>query len=253
MPYWNMQSWRWCCTLWFNVSYCACRGPLFALETQFVSEGFEDHVYHATVAQLVRAPACHAGGYRFKSGRSRKSIDVISSESLMRGFERKWGCRAYYIGPTLYHFVHRLTQEILTPVAFIGMILSTTAEPLFIQIDKQSHMEQDQQFLDYVVKALVDHPEDVKIDRSLDELGVFLKLSVHRDDMGKIIGRSGATAKAIRTILRVVGMKNDARVNLKIEEPEGGTHTEGASAEAVGPIDTSVDELIDELKGSANA
>lgn len=82
-------------------------------------------------------------------------------------------------------------------------------------------MEQDQQFLEYVVKALVDNPNDVKIKRTVDEMGVLLTLTVHRDDMGKIIGRSGATAKAIRTVLRVVGMKNDARVNLKIEEPEG--------------------------------
>ena len=84
-------------------------------------------------------------------------------------------------------------------------------------------MERDQQFLEYVIKSLVDKPEDVKIDRTVDEMGVLLKLTVSRDDMGKVIGRSGATAKAIRTILRVVGMKNDARVNLKIEEPEGGS------------------------------
>jgi len=83
-------------------------------------------------------------------------------------------------------------------------------------------MERDQQFLEYVVTSLVDHPEDVKITRTVDELGVLLTLAVNKDDMGKVIGRSGATAKAIRTILRVVGMKNDARVNLKIQEPEGG-------------------------------
>jgi predicted RNA-binding protein YlqC (UPF0109 family) len=84
-------------------------------------------------------------------------------------------------------------------------------------------MEQDQQFLEYVVKALVDFPDAVKIKRTVDEMGVLLTLTVHQDDMGKIIGRSGATAKAIRTVLRVVGMKNEARVNLKIEEPEGST------------------------------
>jgi len=113
-------------------------------------------------------------------------------------------------------------------------------------------MERDQQFLEYVVKSLVDNPDDVKINRTVDEMGVLLKLLVHPDDMGKIIGRSGATAKAIRTILRVVGMKNDARVNLKIEEPEGGTRGDrGVADEPAGPIDRSVDELIDELKGSA--
>lgn len=84
-------------------------------------------------------------------------------------------------------------------------------------------MEQDQQFLEYVVKALVDKPEAVVVARSVDEMGVLLTLTVDKDDMGKIIGRSGNTAKAIRILLRVVGMKHDARVNLKINEPEGGT------------------------------
>lgn len=107
-------------------------------------------------------------------------------------------------------------------------------------------MERDQQFLEYVVKALVDHPEDVKIGRTVDEMGVLLTLAVNKDDMGKVIGRSGATAKAIRTVLRVVGMKNDARVNLKIEEPEGAEHAEGASAIE---RDTTVDDVIKELKG----
>lgn len=80
----------------------------------------------------------------------------------------------------------------------------------------------DQAFLEYVVKALVDHPEDVKIDRKVDEMGVLLSLRVHPDDMGQIVGRAGSTAKAIRTLVRIVGIKNHARVNLKIEEPEGG-------------------------------
>src|SRR5574343_1952241 len=81
----------------------------------------------------------------------------------------------------------------------------------------------DQQFLEYVVKSLVDNPNDVKIDRTVDEMGVLISLSVNPADMGKIIGRMGNTAKAIRTLLRVVGMKNNARVNLKINEPAGGT------------------------------
>ena len=79
----------------------------------------------------------------------------------------------------------------------------------------------DVQFLEYVVKALVDNPNDVKIERTVDEMGVLLKLSINPADMGKVIGRMGNTAKAIRTLLRVVGMKNNARVNLKINEPEG--------------------------------
>ena len=80
----------------------------------------------------------------------------------------------------------------------------------------------DQQFLEFVVKGLVDNPDDVKITRTVDEMGVLLTLEVNAADMGKVIGRSGNTAKAIRTLLRVVGMKNNSRVNLKINEPEGG-------------------------------
>lgn len=115
-------------------------------------------------------------------------------------------------------------------------------------------MEQDQQFLEYVVKALADFPDDVKITRTVDEMGVLLLLSVNKDDMGKIIGRSGQTAKAIRTVLRVVGMKNDARVNLKIEEPEGSERPqrEGASQSPAEPYvrDTTVEDVIKDLKNS---
>lgn len=82
--------------------------------------------------------------------------------------------------------------------------------------------DEDKQFLEYVIKSLVDNPDAVKVDRVVDEMGVLLTLDVHPEDMGKIIGRSGNTAKAIRTLLRVVGMKHNARVNLKINEPEGG-------------------------------
>ena len=86
-------------------------------------------------------------------------------------------------------------------------------------------MEQDHAFLEYVIKALVDHPEDVVIVRSVDEMGVLLTLTVNPEDMGKIIGRDGNIAKALRTLLRVVGMKHNARVNLKINEPVGGKKT----------------------------
>lgn len=82
----------------------------------------------------------------------------------------------------------------------------------------------DQQFLEFLVKAIVDHPEDVKVDRKIDEMGVLLTLKVHAQDMGQVVGRQGATAKAIRSLLRIVGIKSNARVNLKIEEPEGSTH-----------------------------
>lgn len=104
-------------------------------------------------------------------------------------------------------------------------------------------MEQDKEFLDYVVKTLVDNPNDVKIDRKIDEMGVLLTLSVHKDDMGKIIGRQGNTAKAIRTLLRVVGMKNNSRVNLKVDEPEG------FSKENRGFDAGDVSQAMEDLKG----
>lgn len=97
--------------------------------------------------------------------------------------------------------------------------------------------ELDYQFLESTVKALADHPDDVKIERTVDEMGVLLTLSVNPEDMGKIIGRQGNTAKAIRILLRVVGMKNNARVNLKINEPENGKR-----------VETTVDQAIDDLK-----
>jgi len=97
---------------------------------------------------------------------------------------------------------------------------------------------QDQEFLEYVIKALVDTPSAVKIDRKVDEMGVLMTLKIDPADMGKIIGRNGNTAKSIRTLLRIVGIKNHARVNLKIEEPDGGR---------VLPKKT-VDEAVDDLK-----
>lgn len=85
----------------------------------------------------------------------------------------------------------------------------------------------DKDFLEYMIKALVDHPEDVKIDRKVDEMGVLLSLKVNPEDMGQVIGKGGSTARAIRSLVRIVGLKNHARVNLKIEEPEGSRTREG--------------------------
>ncbi len=82
-----------------------------------------------------------------------------------------------------------------------------------------------------LVKSIVDHPDDVKIDRRVDEMGVLLSLQVNPQDMGQVVGRQGSTAKAIRTLLRIVGIKNNARVNLKIEEPEGSTRGQDRNEE----------------------
>lgn len=82
--------------------------------------------------------------------------------------------------------------------------------------------EFDQQFVEYVIKSIVNNPDAVKVGRTVDELGVLLTAKVDPKDMGLLIGRAGSTAKAIRTLARIVGMRNNARVNLKIEEPEGG-------------------------------
>ena len=99
----------------------------------------------------------------------------------------------------------------------------------------------DQEFLEYLIKALVDHPEDVKIDRKVDEMGVLLSLKVNPEDMGQIIGKAGATARSIRSLVRIVGLKNHARVNLKIEEPEGERPARARKAPAGG-------EELEELK-----
>jgi uncharacterized protein len=77
------------------------------------------------------------------------------------------------------------------------------------------------EFIEFVVKAIVDHPEDVIVEQTVDDLGVLITLKVNKEDMGKIIGKAGQTAKSLRVLLRMMGAKLDARYNLKIIEPEG--------------------------------
>lgn len=108
--------------------------------------------------------------------------------------------------------------------------------------------EKDQEFLEYVIKGLVDHPEEVKVTRTVDEMGVLLMLDLNPEDMGKVIGRQGNTAKAIRTLLRVVGMKHNARVNLKINEPEGSTRPSREDAPVSSSAMKSVDDAMAELE-----
>lgn len=107
-------------------------------------------------------------------------------------------------------------------------------------------MEQDQAFVELVVKQIVDNPDKVTTERTVDERGILITLTVDATDMGKLIGKEGRTAKAIRTLLRVIGAKNDARVNLKIAEPEGGTGGRPRPASDVGTEPTTgTDELME--------
>ncbi len=102
----------------------------------------------------------------------------------------------------------------------------------------------DKEFLEFLVKSLVDKPEAVVVERRTDDMGVLLTLDIDPEDMGKVIGRMGNTAKAIRTLLRVVGMKNNARVNLKINEPEGGKRAPSASEPTTGAGGSIVDGVL---------
>ncbi|MFA6436820.1 MAG: KH domain-containing protein [Candidatus Paceibacterota bacterium] len=107
----------------------------------------------------------------------------------------------------------------------------------------------DQDFIETVVKALVNNPSEVKTTRTVDEMGVLVTLKVNPEDMGIIIGRGGQNARAIRTLVRVVGAKNNAHVNLRIEEPEGREQKPAPSkaaskaAEASDDVDKAVEDL----------
>ena len=89
----------------------------------------------------------------------------------------------------------------------------------------------DQQFIEYIVKSLVSNPDKVKVERRIDEKGVLLELTVDPEDLGRVIGKRGATAQSLRTLLRALGTKNDARYNLKIVDVAEGAPS-GASREA---------------------
>lgn len=108
----------------------------------------------------------------------------------------------------------------------------------------------DRDFLEFIIKSIVDHPEDVKVERKIDEMGVLLTLKVNPQDMGQVIGRKGSTSSAIRSLLRIVGIKNNARVNLKIEEPEGGRREERGSfrEDKREPEIDAIDKVIDDIK-----
>ncbi len=107
----------------------------------------------------------------------------------------------------------------------------------------------DKDFVEYVVKQIVNNPSDVKVERKIDERGVLINLDVNPEDMGMVIGREGATAKALRTLLRVIGARNNARVNLKINEPEGSERGERRerNVEKVENEKKSIDEVVSDI------
>jgi predicted RNA-binding protein YlqC (UPF0109 family) len=109
----------------------------------------------------------------------------------------------------------------------------------------------DQQFIEYVVKSLVGNPDAVQVDRSVDEKGVLLELTVDPEDLGRVIGKRGATAQSLRTLLRALGTKNDARYNLKIIDNGDGTHRDAStndhtSKPAPEPTDDTGDGMVDD-------
>lgn len=108
----------------------------------------------------------------------------------------------------------------------------------------------DKSFIEYVVKQIVSDPDAVEVTRTVDEMGVLITLKVAQEDLGQVIGRNGQTAKSIRTLLRVVGAKNHARVNLKIYEPEGSRRPRPPRPERAAPaapVEDDASTAIDDL------
>ncbi|PJE77053.1 RNA-binding protein [Candidatus Uhrbacteria bacterium CG10_big_fil_rev_8_21_14_0_10_48_16] len=105
--------------------------------------------------------------------------------------------------------------------------------------------EFDQEFVEYIVRGIVNHPDDVRTERIVDERGVLITLHINPEDMGYVIGRQGQTARAVRTLLKIVGAKENARVNLKIYEPEGSRRPRREDREDRGERETSSSDTFD--------
>ena len=105
----------------------------------------------------------------------------------------------------------------------------------------------DQQFIEYIVKSLVGHPDDVTVERVIDEKGVLLSLTVNPEDLGRVIGKRGVTAQSLRTLLRALGTKNDARYNLKIvnNDEQRENYTTSSEANSSESVENSTDETVD--------
>lgn len=117
-----------------------------------------------------------------------------------------------------------------------------------LQEENTTMVDQDKAFLEMIVKSIVGNPDKVQVERTVDEMGVLLTLKVDPSDMGYVIGRKGQTAQAVRTLLKIVGAKNNARVNLKIYDPEGGNRPrrmDSSSSSSAAEVDTSA---VDDLK-----
>jgi predicted RNA-binding protein YlqC (UPF0109 family) len=105
----------------------------------------------------------------------------------------------------------------------------------------------DQQFVEYIVKSLVNNPDDVTVERTIDEKGVLLLLTVNPDDLGRVIGKRGVTAQSLRTLLRALGTKNDARYNLKIvnNDNDRDNYTSSADDDMGESVNTPSDESVE--------
>ena len=105
----------------------------------------------------------------------------------------------------------------------------------------------DQQFVEYIIKSLVEHPEDVVVERLIDEKGVLLTLTVNPEDLGRVIGKRGGTAQSVRTLLRALGTKNDARYNLKIVNNDGftGAQSSGDGTPSESAVEKSTEEAVE--------
>lgn len=112
----------------------------------------------------------------------------------------------------------------------------------------------DQQFVEYIVKSLVGNPDDVSIERIIDEKGVLLTLTVNPDDLGRVIGKRGATAQSLRTLLRALGTKNDARYNLKIVNNDDDRESYSVSSDDSSdePVQNSTDESVENTDDSSD-
>lgn len=108
----------------------------------------------------------------------------------------------------------------------------------------------DQQFVEFIVKSLVGHPDDVTVERIIDEKGVLLSLTVNPEDLGRVIGKRGVTAQSLRTLLRALGTKNDARYNLKIVNNDDQRENYATSDESKEPTTSSDENKGETVKNS---